>query len=58
MNKPMWDWMDKAEGRKDSSHENMQKERVRQGYAKEKKHALAKNITLKGGEPSESKKKV
>ena len=26
-NKAMWDWMDKAEGRKDSSHENMQKER-------------------------------
>lgn len=31
-NKAMWDWMDKAEGRKDSSHENMQKERKRQGY--------------------------
>ena len=28
--KKMWDWMDKAEGRKDSSYENMQKEREHQ----------------------------
>ena len=34
MNKAMWDFMDKAEGRKDSSFSNMNKERVRQGYKK------------------------
>ena len=34
-NKAMWDWMDKAEGKKvGSSHANMQKERIRQGYKK------------------------
>lgn len=31
-NKPMWDWMDKAEGKKvGSSHKAMEKEKVRQG---------------------------
>jgi hypothetical protein len=30
--KAMWDWMDKAEGRKDSSWENKEKEAKRQGY--------------------------
>lgn len=29
--KPMWDWMDKAEGRKDSSYEKMEEERKHQG---------------------------
>ena len=34
-NKAMWDWMDKAEGKKvGSSHANLEKEKVRQGYAK------------------------
>ena len=41
-NKPMWDWMDKAEGRKDSSYTNMKKERVRQGYEKKKKDLAGK----------------
>ena len=31
-NKKMWDTLDEWEGRKESSYENMQKERVRQGY--------------------------
>jgi len=30
VNKKMWDWMDKAEGRKDSSYANMMKEREHQ----------------------------
>ena len=45
-NKAMWDFMDKAEGRKDSSFSNMNKERERQGYKKvgEKKHEVAKKM--------------
>ena len=42
--KPMWDWMDKAEGRKDSSHDNMMKERKAQGY--DKKKSMAKKMKL------------
>ncbi|MEK6880865.1 MAG: hypothetical protein AABY22_14695 [Nanoarchaeota archaeon] len=36
VNKNMWDWLDKAEGRKDSSFKNLEKEKKRQGYNKEK----------------------
>jgi hypothetical protein len=32
LNKGMWDFMDKVEGRKDSSFKNMSKESKRQGY--------------------------
>ena len=39
----MWDWMDKAEGKKvGSSHSNMMKEKERQGYGKAKHKALEK----------------
>ena len=42
-NKAMWDWMDKAEGKKvGSSHSNMMKEKERQGYGKAKHKALEK----------------
>lgn len=44
-NKAMWDWMDKAEGRKDSSHANMEKEKVRQGVTK-KKDSMARKIRV------------
>ena len=38
--KPMWDWMDKMEGKKEgSSHGAMMKERERQGYGKKNKVA-------------------
>lgn len=40
-NKPMWDFLDKVEGRKDSSYNNLQKERVRQGYKHEKHESKA-----------------
>jgi hypothetical protein len=58
-NKAMWDWMDKAEGKKEgSSFEGMNKERERQGYKKvsspaksnaieKKKHAI-KNLYKMG----------
>ena len=47
MNKAMWDFMDKAEGRKDSSFSNMNKERKRQGYKEieGKKKETAKKMT-------------
>lgn len=33
--KHMWDTLDRLEGRKDSSYEALQRERVRQGYARQ-----------------------
>ena len=34
MHKPLYDWLDKQEGRKDSSFDKVNKERVKQGYKK------------------------
>jgi len=34
--KTIWDSLDILEGRKDSSYKNLQKERKRQGYKREK----------------------
>lgn len=49
MNKHLNDWMDKAEGKEvGSSNKGIEKERVRQGYAKEKKEHLAKKIKHHG----------
>ncbi len=39
----MWDWMDKHEDRKDSSHAAMEKEKVRQGSKKAKSKAIKKS---------------
>lgn len=56
-NKPMWDWMDKHEGKKvGSSHAAMEKEKVRQGYGKAKSKALAKKHP-KAGELARLQKK-
>ena len=42
-NKPMWDWMDKAEGKKaGSSHAAMEKEKVRQGAKSKALHKMGK----------------
>jgi len=52
-NKAMWDWMDKAEGKKEgSSFSGMNKERERQGYKKlsEKKKHIASRMKDKGKE--------
>ena len=43
-NKPLWDWMDKVEGRKvGSSTAALEKEKTRQGY-KAKSKGLANKI--------------
>lgn len=60
--KPLWDWMDKVEGKKEgSSFEKLQKERERQGYKKEsvaKKKKLAKKmVKVMGHEVREGSKK-
>jgi hypothetical protein len=49
-NKAMWDFMDKAEGRTDSSYSNMKQERKRQGYDKSssKKMSMAKKMSTNG----------
>lgn len=41
--KPLYDWMDKHEGRKDSSYEAVQKERARQGYPKDQAYQPSKS---------------
>ena len=47
-NKAMWDWMDKAEGKKEgSSFEGMNKERERQGYKKQSSPTKTKALESK-----------
>jgi len=45
-NKKMWDWMDKAEGRKDSSYKNMEKEKARQGVKKSIAKKMSRSIDI------------
>ena len=51
MNKHMWNWMDKVEGKKEgTSAEALEKEKKRQGYKKEvsaKKEKVAKKMLPK-----------
>ena len=54
----MWDWMDKAEGKKEgSSFEGMNKERERQGYKKQSSPTKTKALEKhkKVGSPYEIK---
>ena len=54
--KNIWDTLDNLEGKKDSSHANLQKELKRQGYKKNHFEPAAKSKALKSktGSPKDS----